>query len=207
MGQSFFAIPRIKCTVEGVVLSRSPSPLPQVILGNHDYEGEPQTQIDFTTSKFNPKGLWQMPAKVWLAWCEIKWCQNYTWTEKLADGTTVDFFGYDSNGASAYIDRSFPGHDAAGTTREARFVFGLIVWKALNFFSRAWLKGQLEKSQAKWKIVFAHHPFYTKSDGHGFAGEVLRSSGSFTDFRGRKHQGFNMEEVFVNGGVDAYFAG
>lgn len=137
---------------------------------------------------------------------EINGEQNYTWTEKLADGTTVDFFGYDSNGASSYIDRSFPGHNAANTTREARFVFPRCLLM-LNYISRVWLKGQLEKSQAKWKIVFAHHPFYTKSDGHGFAGEVLRSPGCFTDFRGRKHQGFNMEEVFVNGGVDAYFAG
>lgn len=33
------------------------------MLGNHDYMDNPEAQVEFTSSKLNPYGVWQMPAK------------------------------------------------------------------------------------------------------------------------------------------------
>ena len=37
------------------------------------------------------------------------------------------------------------------------------------------LLSDLKKSTARWKIVFAHHPMYTKGFKHGVLGDCLRN--------------------------------
>lgn len=69
-----------------------------------------------------------------------------------------------------------------------------------------WLKDKLGESRAQWKIALAHHPLYTKSSGHGASGDELREN-YFYDYWGKKKKGYNLEQIFVEGGVDAYFAG
>ena len=61
----------------------------------------------------------------------------YTFTRTLADGTIVQFFAIDSNP---------------------------IRWQEDGFAEQlTWLDGELEKSSARWKIVFGHHPLYSHS--------------------------------------------
>lgn len=55
----------------------------------------------------------------------------------------------------------------------------------------AWLKKALERSDAKWKIPYMHHPIYSSGERHG----------SETDLR------VLIEPLFVQHGVDVVFAG
>src|SRR5690606_5278624 len=52
-----------------------------VVLGNHDYRGTPQAEIDYTKKQ----GRWRMPARY------------YTTTESIDDSTKVRFIFLDSN--------------------------------------------------------------------------------------------------------------
>jgi hypothetical protein len=36
------------------------------------------------------------------------------------------------------------------------------------------LSRKLKESKARWKIVFAHHPIYTKGRGHAVEGRALK---------------------------------
>jgi hypothetical protein len=56
------------------------------------------------------------------------------------------------------------------------------------------LEGRLAESSARWKVVYAHHPLYTKGRGHHAESRTLRSD-------------YNFEEVLVSAGVDVYLAG
>jgi hypothetical protein len=56
------------------------------------------------------------------------------------------------------------------------------------------LKHKLQKSQARWKVVYGHHPLHTKGRGHNV--EALRLKNEY-----------GLEDVFAEVGVDAYFAG
>jgi hypothetical protein len=47
---------------------------------------------------------------------------------------------------------------------------------------------------------------YTQGFGHGVAADKLRTKQYTDPWEGPK-RGYGMEEVFVAGGVDAYFAG
>eukprot|EP01127_Copromyxa_protea_P019138 TRINITY_DN6139_c0_g1_i1.p1 TRINITY_DN6139_c0_g1~~TRINITY_DN6139_c0_g1_i1.p1 ORF type:complete len:316 (+),score=56.18 TRINITY_DN6139_c0_g1_i1:319-1266(+) len=154
----------------------------KVVLGNHDYEGNPDAQLEFTNSSLNPRGkngdpLWQLPAK------------HYKFSHNFNASHYVDFFAFDSNGAADYIVRGYPEKGA----REATIA------------AKAWLEEELPKSKATWKIAFAHHPMYTLGRHHGMCGDCLREE-TFSHFRG-KRMGFGMEKTFVDGGVDVYFGG
>jgi hypothetical protein len=54
-----------------------------------------------------------------------------------------------------------------------------------------WLKGELEKSDKKWKIPYFHHPIYSSGERHG----------SELDLQAL------VEPLFVQNGVDVVFAG
>jgi hypothetical protein len=56
------------------------------------------------------------------------------------------------------------------------------------------LSEDLKRSTARWKIVFAHHPLYTKGRGHNMEAQTLKRA-------------YHLEEVLVEGGAHAYFAG
>ncbi|MCI0693293.1 tartrate-resistant acid phosphatase type 5 family protein [candidate division KSB1 bacterium] len=89
------------------------------VLGNHDYRGNAEAQVEYT-------GLskrWKMPARY------------YTFTHQVDDSTNVQFFALDTNPI------------AAGDPQAAEQI--------------TWLKSELEKSRARWKIVFGHHPLYS----------------------------------------------
>lgn len=65
----------------------------------------------------------------------------YTFVRTLTDGTNVQFFAIDSEPIQGFLDN-------AGE-------------------QLAWLDAELAKSDARWKIVFGHHPLYSHGEKHG----------------------------------------
>jgi acid phosphatase len=100
------------------------------VLGNHDYRGNPEAQVQYTGASER----WKMPARY------------YTFTQPVDDSTDVQFFALDTNPI------------AGGETRAAEQI--------------TWLKSELEKSRARWKIVFGHHLLYS-GGYHGNDPETL----------------------------------
>jgi acid phosphatase len=88
----------------------------------------------------------------------------YTFTRTLADETRIQFYAVDTT----------PIHD-----RE-RGITGQLTW----------LERELAASDARWKIVFGHHPLYSHSS-RGNDGAMIN----------------RLEPLFVEHGVDVYFAG
>lgn len=88
----------------------------------------------------------------------------YTFTRVLDDGTKVQFFAIDTT----------PMHDLFGDASA----------------QLAWLDQTLADSDARWKIVFGHHPLYSHG-AHGSDRVLIRT----------------LEPVFSSRGVDVYFAG
>jgi len=149
----------------------------KVCLGNHDYYGNPQAQIDFTNSPLNPHGLWQ---------CEG---QNYTFTAALADGGSVDFFALDTNGCQESVRYFHPD-----------------LQEALKEYVHE-LDKKLQQSTATWKVVFAHHPIYTKGVKHGVLGRILRNDTYKMQGVEEVQEGYGLEKVLVTSGASAYFSG
>jgi hypothetical protein len=89
----------------------------------------------------------------------------YTFTRTLADGTEVRFFVIDS-------DPIHKSDENAGAQLE-------------------WLDGQLNASDARWKIVFGHHPLYGHNPRRGHDATMIAA----------------LEPLFVKHGIDIYFAG
>lgn len=153
----------------------------KVCLGNHDYSKNPLAQIEFTYHPLNPSGLWQCPSK------------NYSFTTQvlhpnLSDPASVEFFCLDTNGAQFSCRQKYKTivEDLKGYIRE--------------------LAEKLENSTARWKIVFAHHPLYTKSIKHGTIGKCLRND-RYRNRHGEEFEGFSLENVLAHGGVSAYISG
>jgi hypothetical protein len=82
------------------------------------------------------------------------------------------------------------------------------------------LRKRLTASTARWKFVFAHHLLYTQGFGHADSAMLLRETHEHnvnnTQFFRRKYDekfghlgciGYGLEEVLIEGGVDAYFGG
>jgi len=147
----------------------------RIILGNHDYQSNPQAQIDFTTSPKNPDGLWQLPSR------------NYQFTHCLPNGRSVEFFGIDTNGCQGHVRRQWPN------TQQELHDYKPVLRELLN------------KSTATWKIVFAHHPLYTKGSEHGTLGRCLRSE--VYSHRGGTSAGYGLEKLLSECGVSAYISG
>jgi hypothetical protein len=104
----------------------------RLILGNHDYQTNPQAQIDFTNDqRRNRGGLWQMPAPTYSFSCLIsdpdaaaaaaasaaalspaaaassKASAAAAAPEKDAT-MSIDFFAFDTNGVQGDVQRRFP---------------------------------------------------------------------------------------------------
>ncbi len=102
-----------------------------VALGNHDYHGNCDAQIDYSkTSK-----RWNMPARY------------FTRTEKIDDATVVDFF---------YLDTTPMSELDADEIMFTHKVDKKTVPKQVEWFEAA-----LKASTAPWKIVIGHHPVFS----------------------------------------------
>jgi tartrate-resistant acid phosphatase type 5 len=102
-----------------------------VILGNHDYNGNCEAQLEYARS--HPR--WNMPARY------------YQQTHHMDKATTADFFYLDT---SPMLE-SYHRHRKLGPHVATQDVKKQI----------AWFKDALAASQAQWKIVIAHHPIYS----------------------------------------------
>lgn len=90
---------------------------------------------------------------------------HYTFTRTMSDGTKVQFFAIDTT--------------------------PIVEEHADAKVQVAWLDKELAKSDARWKIVFGHHPLYGHNPWRGH-NEILIAK---------------LEPLFVKHKVDVYFAG
>lgn len=106
------------------------------VLGNHDYVGNCDAQIDYSQSpKARSSQRWNMPARY------------FARTEAIDAKTSVDCFYLDTTPMANLEGDEANSYDNAKSQD---------VPKQL-----AWFKDALEASKAPWKIVVGHHPIYS----------------------------------------------
>jgi acid phosphatase len=117
-------------------------------LGNHDYAGNVEAQIDYS----NVSTRWKMPARY------------YSFEKPLDDSTFVLFVVLDTN---PFIEsyRKYFESDPSGN-------FGREIISEDPDVQLKWIDSVLEYSNAKWKIVAGHHPIYTGGQ-HGNTKELI----------------------------------
>lgn len=155
----------------------------RMVLGNHDYDGKNwNAQVWFTSSKLNPYGgLWQYRGDD----SSEDPSRNYTFTRG-----NVQFFAFDAC-ASQWSTRRVVSN-----------------WADRAAHDRDWLNSQLKQSQAKWKIVFQHHPYYTDGRGHDSEALAVRSK-EYRTLRDpdRPQPGLDLEKIIVANQVDVVISG
>ena len=102
-----------------------------VALGNHDYHGNCDAQIEY--NKINPR--WNMPARY------------YTRTERVDADNSAEFFHLDTTPMAKLDDSEMIFH---GNVKSQDIPKQL-----------AWFEAALAASAAQWKIVIGHHPVYS----------------------------------------------
>lgn len=102
-----------------------------VVLGNHDYRGNVQAEIDYT----NISRRWNMPDRY------------FSFEKETDDGATIQFL---------FIDTSPLNDEYYHENKYKNAVAGNDTTAQLN-----WLRKELKASTATWKIVIGHHPLYT----------------------------------------------
>jgi tartrate-resistant acid phosphatase type 5 len=128
--------PQWKTSFEDVYSAPSLQVPWRVILGNHDYHGNTQAQLDYTARSRR----WRLPSR---------W---YSLSETAPDGARVDLFFLDTSPfISGYYADGAKKVKVAGQDTAAQL---------------AWLDAALARSQADWKIVVGHHPVWPlRSEG------------------------------------------
>lgn len=101
------------------------------VLGNHDYHGDPQAQVEYTKTS----NRWRMPARF------------YSVPMAAPDGTSVEVFGIDT---SPMLQRYQEAGDDRMKVKDQDVAAQL-----------AWLDRALAASPAQRKIVMGHHPVYS----------------------------------------------
>ncbi len=115
------------------------------LLGNHDYRGNPQAQIDYSARSKR----WRMPARY------------YQVPDPALTKADVDLFAIDT---CPFVER----YRADPTTP-----IGRTTSTQDSAAQLAWLDGALAASRAKWKIVTGHHPIRSGGSGHGDQPEIV----------------------------------
>lgn len=120
-----------------------------VILGNHDYHGNSQAQLDYSANS----SRWRMPAR---------W---YQYERSAPDNARIGFFAIDTSPMMAeyYID----GAQKVKVGPEKKNVSVQL----------AWLDDALKNSKADWKVVIGHHPVYSGKIQKGSAVPVVGEPG------------------------------
>jgi tartrate-resistant acid phosphatase type 5 len=114
-----------------------------VILGNHDYHVDPQSQLDY--GQTHPR--WNMPDRY------------YAKVLPIGSLTTAEFF---------FIDTSPMIEEYKKDAKMAPHIATQDVDAQLK-----WLDKALAASRAGWKIVVGHHPIYSAGFGHGDQQEMI----------------------------------
>ncbi len=104
------------------------------VLGNHDYRGNPQAQIDY--SKRSRR--WNMPARYYSL--------EKTIDKKSGEKMLVVFLDTSPFERKYYTDETYINTEAV---------------KQDSSKQKQWLEKTLSESKARWKVVVGHHPCYT----------------------------------------------
>lgn len=104
-----------------------------VALGNHDYRGNVEAQIDYSARS----DRWRLPSR----WYSIE--------ERAPDGATVELFVTDTTPLIDFYYRDSPTAEQVESQ------------KTTVPLQLAWLDRALSQSHAQWKIVIGHHPVYS----------------------------------------------
>jgi metallophosphoesterase superfamily enzyme len=113
------------------------------VMGNHDYKGNTQAEIDY--SKISRR--WNMKDR------------NYTFTKKINDSISARFIFLDTPPLVEEYRKKpeeYPDAVKQDTGKEIK-----------------WLKDVLAGSKEKWILVFGHHPIYSASNKHGNTQEMI----------------------------------
>ncbi|MBZ0204344.1 MAG: metallophosphoesterase [Ignavibacteria bacterium] len=121
-----------------------------VAIGNHDYGGNVQAQIDYSSIS----SRWKLPARY------------YSFTQKIDENTEAIFVIIDSN---PFI-KSYLAMDKENGELDSNSVLELRKQNADAQLK--WLDSVLSSSNAKWKIVAGHHPVYSGGE-HGNTQELI----------------------------------
>lgn len=114
-------------------------------LGNHDYRGVPQAQLDYALKS----SRWRLPSR-------------YYKVSGVDFGSAhVDFF---------MIDTSPLVNKYRSDTDE---VIRSNVLSQDVAMQLAWLERELANSRAPWKLVFGHHPIFSGGSSHGNTPEMI----------------------------------
>lgn len=116
-----------------------------VILGNHDYKGRPQAQIDY--AKTHPN--WKLPARY------------FSVVEPVSKDDQVEFFFIDTSPFVEEYRKKEGMRDEIISQDTAAQV--------------TWLDQALANSKAAWKIVIGHHPIFSGGSEHGDQPELIRA--------------------------------
>ncbi len=159
-----------------------------VSLGNHDYGGSVQAAIDY--SSINSQ--WRLP-------------RRYYKKQFRTKNLVADIFFIDTSPfiTSYYNNTSMPE---------------IAIEKTKLNIQKSWLRRKMNKSQADWKIVVGHHPFYSstparESERNDLSSSLLRLfqrqqpdlylSGHDHDLQLIKHPELKTFQVISGGGSNA----
>jgi tartrate-resistant acid phosphatase type 5 len=113
------------------------------VMGNHDYKGNSQAEIDY--SKISRR--WNMKDR------------NYTFAKKINDSISARFI---------FLDTPPLVEEYRKNTEEYPDAVKQDIGKELK-----WLKEVLASSKDQWILVFGHHPVYSASTKHGNTQEMI----------------------------------
>ena len=123
--------PKWKTSFEDVYAAASLHVPWHVALGNHDYHGDTQAQLDYAKTS----ARWRLPAR---------W---YSRRETAPDGATMDLFVLDTSPfIRSYYENGGEKVKVTGQDTAAQL---------------AWFTQALAASKADWKVVVGHHPIYS----------------------------------------------
>jgi len=155
------------------------------VLGNHDYRGNPDAQLEYA----NVSRRWRMPARY------------HRMERKASDGTKILLVFLDTSPFEMkYYDddkepfRSNIRKQSDDTTRQ-----------------KEWLMNTLRSSDARWKFVIGHHPLYSsgkrRDETQSVASSLLpllESGGADAYFCGHEH---HLEHDALNAGLHQFISG
>ncbi len=158
--------PQWRSTFENIYTARSLQIPWYVTLGNHDYRGKPQAQVDYSKKS----GRWRMPARY------------YAVSGSELDAPYVDLFFIDTS--PLVHEYRVDVEDAMAANVATQNVPGQL----------RWLDDKLGRSKAAWKLVFGHQTLHSGGSEHGDTPEMvelieplLKAHGVQAYFNGHDH--------------------
>jgi tartrate-resistant acid phosphatase type 5 len=156
------------------------------VLGNHDYGGNAQAQLDYS----RVSRRWRMPSRY------------HSFERTTDDGTSILFVFLDTNPFEKKYHRE---------PQDSFFQANLTVGSSDSLAQKQWLLEVLQKSKARWKIVFGHHPLYSAGKRKGLTEDVASSllpilleGGAHLYVAGHEH---HLEHDVLEGGLHHFISG